>query len=90
MRGYESSKGIWDWNTASVRRRFERQRPDIPEVARHRSHKDRSRWCRGRVGVPHEPIPATWHRAERYRCKRCGKFLDFAKQTPHWLIPRGM
>lgn len=35
-----------------------------PEVPRHRSRKDRKRWCRGKVGVEH--VPETVLRARRY------------------------
>lgn len=40
-----------DWNDEP---RLSERRASAPEVPRHRSRKDRRRWCRGRVGVEHE------------------------------------
>ena len=56
-----------------VSHKFHRQRPDHPEVAQHRSHKDTKRWCRGKVGVKHK-----WARyGDRWYihdvCTVCGK-----------------
>lgn len=53
-----------------------------PEVAKHRSRKDTRKWCRGRVGVEHQP---RWIFDERrhlhsktavLECGKCRKQLD--------------
>lgn len=47
----------------------------------HRAKKDRKRWCKGRVGTPHEPGVWAAHTSRRNwwekRCPRCQKILDY-------------
>lgn len=40
---------VWDIKAP----RLDETRADAPEAAKHRSRKDRKRWCRGKVGVEH-------------------------------------
>ena len=37
-------------------RRDERNARDPEPRTRHRARKDRRRWCRGKIGVPHRPV----------------------------------
>lgn len=91
MRSYESNKGTWNWSTAAVRHRFERQRRDVPEVPRHRNGKDTRRWCRGKVGVEHKVQAAEIHSwLTVHRCTVCGKHVEPGRWSPRWLLPRGM
>lgn len=47
------------------------------EVPRHRSRKDRRKWCRGRVGVDHTPV---WGRIVKY-----GSFGPSLEKHDNWL-----
>lgn len=41
------------WSAGGVLRRDFRSTHNGPEVERHRSHKNTSKWCKGKRGVPH-------------------------------------
>lgn len=87
-----SGSKLDDQLTASERR--ETQDDDRP-VSRRR--KDRKRWCRGKVGVDHQPVCMTHREAkgepltpaqenERFLvCKRCGREMEC--YFPGWLYP---
>lgn len=53
--------------------------PPIPDVPKHKAKKDTRRWCRGRVGVQHEP---EWRKSVRgpwseHACRACGRIMDY-------------
>ena len=79
------------YGSSRCRRRFERQRPDTPEVPRHRSSKDTRKWCRGKTGIEHR-VEVSYDRpwGVVHFCSVCGKHIEFGKQQPYWLLPRGM
>lgn len=43
-----------DWKQGAAKRRDERHTHGDPQAGKHRSKKDRRRWCGGKPGVEHE------------------------------------
>lgn len=48
------------------------------EIPKHRSSKNRRKWCKGREGIEHKPVwEGTEYRAlMNYTCQTCRKVLD--------------
>jgi hypothetical protein len=64
------------------------QAPASPEVPKHQSKKNTRKWCKGKVGVLHQPKWRAWTKLPyrgkvddstslEFVCERCGKSLDF-------------
>ena len=72
---WDGSNKFVEYRADLVHHKFEKQRPDVQEVPRHRSKKDKKRWCKGKVGVEHEVevIYKWWFSC--HRCKNCGKWI---------------
>ena len=73
---------------ASLTDRIPLPATDAPSRYRPRyGRKNRRKWCRGVIGVEHDPAWQThrswWYpnkpKAERYVCTTCGKVLDYRK-----------
>ena len=68
------------WNSSGVMRKDERNTKIEFKQMRHKSKKNKKRWCRGKPGVEHDKV---WVKKVRYNhdfwtllCKNCGREFD--------------
>jgi hypothetical protein len=70
-----------------------------PSEPAHRSTKDKRRWCRGKVGIPHKLVVSVelrkygFPRLSRH-CSECGKEFDsyggYFGKPPEWASPEDL
>lgn len=66
------------WKSGGVRAKDTRNARDDLKEAPKTKKKNTKQWCKGKIGVEHEPIikDGHWYNIE-LRCKKCEKKLDW-------------
>jgi hypothetical protein len=81
-----------DRKISSAKRRDERSQKVPDQTTPHRASKNKKKWCKGKVGIPHQPVcrkfvevkktefRSTLSISDTWRilvCSECGKDLDY-------------
>lgn len=82
MTSRKASRRAWDWGP-----RLDEARVVAPEAPRtQRAKKDRKRWCRGKVGVEHQPELAVRKSAQYWKDRKDYDISCSWRENRHWEI----